>query len=253
MKIGIFGDSWAHVPELKFLQPWQEFMASAKSWPEYLSSSFDVTNHAISGSSLYYSLQQYKKARHDYDKKIFLVTYPGRLTISDRWKEYIVLNDNHLNGINTAEEKLNFYKNWDHPNKNIAMKIFKAAVDYFLYIADDTYDDYIHRLMLKDLENIADKDTLVIPVTKQTNSSDFCLEQVYYLENKCWNHDVTNSDHIALIDARRCHMTNENNYVLYEKIKKWIETNEFNLSLDDFIRPTLENKRSYIRPAEFTF
>ena len=75
IKIGIFGDSFA---SLKFEEN------TTPTWVDILSEKYDITNHAISGSTLYYSIEEIKKHHTHYDKIILVVTRPGRLQVA-KW------------------------------------------------------------------------------------------------------------------------------------------------------------------------
>ena len=77
MKVAVFGDSFA-APKHD-----SKTDAGLKSWVDYLSEKHDVTNYAIEGSSLYYSVRQFMTFNYPYDKIIFVTTAPGRLYLSD--------------------------------------------------------------------------------------------------------------------------------------------------------------------------
>ena len=70
MRIGIYGDSYAD-PMKKNNTP---------NWIDVLRSKYtDVKSYGQAASNLFYSVDQFKKTRHLYDKIILLVTDPSRL------------------------------------------------------------------------------------------------------------------------------------------------------------------------------
>ena len=73
MKIGLFGDSFAHDDKTK----------TGKSYIEYLNerNDFEIVAHGMSGSGMYYSYKKFLEYNKDYQKIIFITTHPGRLWI----------------------------------------------------------------------------------------------------------------------------------------------------------------------------
>ena len=70
MKIGIFGDSFGqHCMHLKSPQVSLEEEIKRKAWWDYLSETYSIelTNHSVSGSSLYYSYHEFLKYHQNYD------------------------------------------------------------------------------------------------------------------------------------------------------------------------------------------
>ena len=73
MNIGIYGDSFAEY----------NFFGHNNQWPVILGKKFadsNITNYAVSGSSVYYSYKQFLNNYHKHDINIFLVTNPYRYT-----------------------------------------------------------------------------------------------------------------------------------------------------------------------------
>ena len=68
MKIGLFGDSFAHDDKTK----------TGKSYIEYLNerNDFKIVAHGMSGSGMYYSYKKFLEHNKDYQKVIFITTHP---------------------------------------------------------------------------------------------------------------------------------------------------------------------------------
>lgn len=67
------------------------------------------------------------------------------------------------------------------------------------------------------------------------------------MENEIWKFNPTYTKKDELLDLRYCHMTQENNKIMYNKIKECIEKKtKFNFNLDDFISPSIDAKNLYL-------
>lgn len=215
MKIGIYGDSFAcpkssRQPKINTDMPWMSILEK--------SGNHDITNFALSGTSLYWSYNIYKENHTKFDKNIFVATSPGRLYIpwnSDRqhWTPVSVTNKIH-----------------SILNENCSL--FNEVSDYFLKIYNYKEHQTYKELMLK---NISTDDNILIIDTVDKLSRLSAKEHTYL---------TTDPD---LIDNRWCHMSQEGNNFLAERIKIWLETNNFNI--DDWEKscpmPSIEKKSSY--------
>jgi len=219
MKIGVFGDSFAILK----LNP-------TPTWIDILSEKYDITNHAVTGSNLYYSINEIKKHHDQYDKIILVVTEPGRLQVSnsiplDRSKQFI-------NG--TLDRKYSHNKELSKYEK----LVWEAANQYFNCLQDDNYDRYIHNLMLVEIKKIR-PDIILIPAFFDSwyNVSGVPMLYIYYKENTTWNFDsvtVITQYH----DRRNCHMTAKNNEIFAAKAEQWINGDPVHINLDDFVTTT---------------
>ena len=243
MKIGIFGDSFAEGSE--YYDYSRQDLNSIVAWPDFLREEYEIYNHAKSSSSLFYSINSYKQSYRLYDKKIFIVTYPGRFELPrDIYETCNIEQDKFINNIPSLDLKI---KKYQQLNLNEIVKTFQAAKDYYRYLYDVDLQSYIHELMINDIKTLEyhDNNTLIIPV-KSNDPNTFFMEQVLYFENKHWGLDDESYNKLNFVDKRVCHMTIKNNFIFYQKIKEWIDTGTFNVSIDDFEKPSLEDKRLYI-------
>jgi hypothetical protein len=232
MKIGIFGDSFASVKYVENTTP---------TWVDILSTKYDVTNHALPGSNLYYSIKLIKDNHLKYDKIILVVTEPGRIKIS-KW--LLSKNDDGEQFVYGIKDHKITNKNNFNTSKKLA---YEAAYQYFLYLKDFDYDNYIHSLMLDDVKScIAKNNFIIIPAFNNSlhngNHSSMC--QIFEKENTHWNIDNETINR-NYYDFRNCHMTAENNEIFATKAEEWIAGKPVHINLDDFVTTT--NKDFYLK------
>lgn len=204
MKIAIYGDSFAD-------PCWN--LNSYKSWPELLAESYDVTNFAKEGSSLWWSYDQLKQQQLNFDYNIFIGTIYSRIFIADL-NRHLSVSPN----------------SWPMVNEKINLGYI-----YYQHFFFHPRDYQISQLMIKDIMTF--DNTLYIPAFDESvpEQLPLCplnkltgLEEQYY---KIWNYSI---------DKRKCHLTKENNLVIYNKITAAIskKSKTLELSESDYINPT---------------
>ena len=248
MKIGVFGDSFANLKLRENPTP---------TWVDILNEKYNVTNFGESGSNLYYSVNKFKEEQHRFDKIIIVVTVPGRLQLPN-WIETLGnTNYRYATNLSNVENQLDRWHNLntfdkDHLkiNSNL-IKAFEAARDYFIYLDNKLYNNFIQKLMIEEVLRCR-SDTIMIPVDVYSfgdGSTMTTLSDIYKKELQAWNendHSIHNKmiDE-AIIDVRNCHLTVENNVILAEKVEEWLNGSPVEIKLDDFVTPM--NKEFYIR------
>jgi hypothetical protein len=225
MKIGVFGDSFSN---LKFEQN------PTPTWVDILSKKYDVTNFGLNSSNLYYSIELIKKNYLDYDKIILVVTAPGRLKIS-KWIP--VDNPMYQFIIGLYDPKYLIKKPEDLDQ--LERSYLEAGNQYFTYLQDDTYDRYIHNLMLKDVKELK-PDIILIPAFLNSwfNVNGFGMNNISSKENTAWNLTWKKIIEEKYIDLRNCHMSIENNAIFAEKAEQWINGEPVYIDLNDFVTTT---------------
>ena len=215
MKIGIFGDSFAchvSVSDTK--------LNTDTSWMKLINESdkYNITNFAFSGTSMYWSYNLYKQNYSKFDKNIFIATTAGRLYIpwnTDRmhWTSYGVINDTHVTL--TKHQTL-----------------FNEVRTYYSKIYNHDEHQTYKELMLKDISS--DSNTLLIDSTDVLHKITK-REYLYY------------SQPDEFLDNRCCHMSQEGNNFLSERIKLWLDTGIFNINdwEESCPLPPIEKKSSY--------
>ena len=228
MKIGIFGDSFA---SLKFEEN------PTPTWVDILSTKYNITNHALPGSNLYYSIKLIQETHLEYDEIILVVTEPGRIKTA-KWlplegsEQFVVgLLDSNIN--NTTIDKFT-------ENKKLA---YEAARQYFVYLQDSEFDNFIQELMLENILK-SKHNIIMIPafLSSWHNNSCNSMHQIFLKENKGWG--INEEDRIEN-DIRNCHMTAENNEIFAKKAEKWLNGKTVHINLDDFVTTT--NKDFYLK------
>jgi hypothetical protein len=227
MRIGIFGDSFAN---LKFEEN------TTPTWVDILSTKYSITNHALPGSNLYYSIDLIQKYHLEFDKIILVVTEPGRLKLS----KWLSLEEQDQFVVGMSDSKVANLDNFKD-NKKLA---YEAAAQYFLYLQDNVYDNYIHELMLKDIVR-SKEDIIFVPAFKNSwHGSNFSMHQIYLKENEYWNID-DDTIRNEYTDIRNCHMTAENNELFAIEAEKWLDGKPVHINLDDSVTTT--NKDFYLK------
>lgn len=192
-----------------------------KSWVDLLSETYDVTCYGRGGTDCYFSYKNFLETHEQYDKIIFLKTIPGRLSLYNKtWQHYY----------NAASIVVN-------------NKISSIVKDYFIYVQpEDTFrTELFDKLMLNDLLRRR-PDTIYIDVFSTTETQSIPLYNIYKEESIFWNIDYENIDYL---DVRQCHMSCDNNAMVYNKVCNSIENSTpFLLTDSDIIRPA--NKDKYI-------
>jgi hypothetical protein len=213
MKIAIYGDSYAKMAREE---------DGRKSWVDYLSEEFDVTNYGYTGSNLAFSYQHFLENHKKYEVNIFLVTSYGRLYIPE-----LSSVPKGIAGFPTVEHKLKYCTD---PNDK---KILQAAYDYYLYLENDNHQRIMHVAMVKDI--LRHTNTIVIPCfaghSLVPDWVGLALSDISQLDSDY--HDITS----FIIDKRPCHLNDLNNKIFASKIKEYILSNrhdQFTINLSDY-------------------
>jgi hypothetical protein len=227
MRVGIFADSYgAHKPGANGL-PWTEMLQKTYS--------LDVENHSKSASSVWYSYNQFKMHQHKYDKIVFLVTGQDRTTIPIPSKysddRLCHVTAGHIDGfkhiiLNNKEYQKDAYL------RNIAVALEK----YYMYLHDHIKDFEVNKLMYEEIKRVR-PDALIIPCFKNSvTGDDISLWDIHEIDIKYYN--LMEKHAVAGRENRHCHMNQENNAILAEKINKWVNGQEFVLYPSHFTTPT---------------
>ncbi len=225
MKIAVFGDSFADDYNL-----WPDpYVGVGPSWVDYLrNQNIEIDNYSCGGTSLFYSYQKFILKYQEYDKVIFLVTSPGRITvpINDQTEDYY--------NIASVENKLKDCFDFERKIKLTAIR------DYFIYVKYDVYDNVVHELLIEDILK-KHKDTLLIPCFENSKiNNQIPLFNISHFEAEFWNLEEILPNSSEVYDARKCHMSEENNLMLGQEIYNWVKNGNYNLTSEKFKNPTKE-------------
>jgi len=230
MKIAIFGDSYSSTYGYSEVNPYA-------SWSIMLSEKYDVKNFSENGSSLYYEKLLFDKHQQDFDKIIFCITAPGRLefkldTLKNNSKYFPWYQ--HIPTIHIIQSRLKISELTEFDKKR-----YKILYEYLLEVRDFEQEQYYHSMMVKDIIKQR-PDTLLIPAfpNSLTDQTD-CLEDVTVFEDKIFNKKTG-----FYRDNRLCHMSLENNKILFSIVEEAILNNNTRIDLDtkQFTEPPMETK-----------
>jgi hypothetical protein len=257
MKIAIYGDSFG-IFELKNFPG--DDVDRGKGWVELFPQDWSVTNYCQAGSSIFYSYKNYLQYGKNYDKNIFLITEPSRITLPVDQLELLApgfkdRNNSHMN-FNTLRQLLQTSVD-DVP---AIRKIYESAYDYYTFIKNDETVYCNTYAMLKDL--ISNKNTILIPCF-ETSMPDFnspwhstptmgladTFEWFKHPNITIANMHIKDSKRWGYFDYKKCHLSEENNLKLFNLVMKAIDNNTSIINLKDaeFIGPTKPLEWYYIR------
>lgn len=226
MKIAIYGDSFGACPI--GVKNYNDYPHVQSSWWELLSEKYNITNFCEWSASFLFSAEQFTRTHDKFDKVIFLVTHPRRITIKDNNKNRHFVN----------YEYSTFWK--EDAAKQGWSDVLNAALYYYKYIEDKDYSNFQHISYLNYIQNLRN-DVLYIPSFKDSFDNNFCLCDVFDKEQKYWkiNYDV------GKLDVRKGHFTNPNHKIMYNILDNYLKYNKFDIDLSMFVYPDLP-KRKYI-------
>jgi len=207
MRILILGDSFSD-------PTWAS--NTYRAWPELLSTNFDVTNMSVCGSSLWWSYRNLLKHQNNYDYTVFVVTMPNRI--------YLEPLDKHIN-VNTS---------------TVVGNVLLEEV-YFRYFYSPEREQYFHNSIMNSI--LQQTNILVIPAfaeSFETKGWSLChfadYEADYYKKARPVQNDY----------KRKCHLTKENNEMVYDKICEAIlKKNKILELFENDFRIPLEHKSYY--------
>lgn len=233
MKIAIYGDSFGdfcleNIPG--------DHLDRGKAWVELFAENYEVTNFATSGSSVFYSYDLFCKHNKEFDYNIFLVTESDRITINTPYERL-----KHIN-----IHSINFYRNTNL--SPVEKKILDRIETYYSVVHNRDYVDTCHKLMVNSLTTI-NPNTIIIPTFAESllgvreksliYISDWELSNIVAKLNRKnytqWK--LVGDTGWSFVDYKKCHLTEENNQILFDKLVNCIN-NKFsgllNINITDF-------------------
>jgi hypothetical protein len=225
MKIGVFGDSFGDDYTL-WPNPYTEV---GSSWIDYLrDQNIEVDNFSSGGTSLYYSYQRFISNYTEYDKIIFAVTSPGRITVPSGTQ-----TEDYFNVIQVEKELKSCF--------DFERKIKLNAIrDYFIYVKNDTFDNLTHKLLVDHISKKHDNILMIPCFVNSGIDNQIPLFNISHFEANFWNLEEILPNTDTVYDARKCHMCEENNLMLGKEIVNWVNTGNFILDSTKFMKPGKE-------------
>jgi hypothetical protein len=240
MKIAVYGDSFGD----DYGQWPHRHNNVGPGWTQLLGMTGGnrVSNFSEGGASFFYSFNQFNGTHHDHDRVIFMVTCPGRITLEiDDFSKLAHSYKHHPNYdqvVNWKEMLLQI-----NPHSNGITQL-TALENYFLLVKNDEYDNDCQWLLLNAIKKTR-PDVIVIPcfhtsipdLTHDALCAVGHMELEYLLNDKYEN--VHTLLHSTQVDARKCHMSEENNFIFYRKMIKFLSGEPIHIDINDFVKPTM--------------
>jgi hypothetical protein len=219
MKIAVFGDSYT----ITNVMPGNEHLGL--SWVEHLALSHEVTNFGESGTAFQWSYELFLENKDKFDYCILVVADPGRVYIKalqdipNKIKGHFFASPEHIQAFKsiTTDERI--------------LKILDSIDFWYNNWRDHTFEYHLRTLMVRDL--LTYDNILVIPGFPLSvegygeiyqNLTDIQFWELLQLDPNFNVH--------MMGCKRKCHLSEENNLVLFELVKQAIENKDKILKLD---------------------
>lgn len=225
MKLAIFGDSFADDQFFK-----NEYKNNDTSWVDVIRNSrkYEVSNFSEKGASLWWCYQQFLKHHSNFEKIIFLITFPNRITLPETTGLKIRRHQQPYN----VELNIKFSK----PDK---LKFWNVIKDYYDHIHDRERELCFHDLLVEKIKQIR-PDTVLYPCSKRSipDSQDLSLLEIIEYEDESWGGYNRNYRDSSKDDTRMCHMIEENNLVIGQMFLDKLEGKTTHITKKDLVSPT---------------
>ena len=234
MKIAIFADSHGD-PNIMLQYPHRDaFNNVGPGWPDLVSQEFDITNFSLSGTSTYYSYKLFCENHARFDRIIFIPSSPGRFSIFLPDRNY------YFHCVPGFVKSLEDFVNDPSPYNFRDKQIFAAARDYVIHVLDLQREQMFDHLMIEQVKRLR-PDAIMIPAFESSNMNitRTTLSHISMLELKHWKIDNHYLRDVKLTEVRKCHLSDENNRMMFEKIKNVLNgvSSKFELDETDFRIP----------------
>lgn len=226
MKVAVFGDSYART-----FDNYPDSNSMGKAWWEILAETYELDNYGLAGSAAYYSIEQFDQHHSNYDKVIFFMTFPGRVYLQpDKGIEtpgYPSRITNNFNSYDSTASALELLKEIPNYSK-LDEKKMQAIMDYFLYVLNFDEEEFKIKLYVDHVKRTR-PDALVI--------SSYQLSPIGRYELEHWGKNFDELMSQGYKEIRKCHLSEENNVIFSNMIKKWIVTGTFAFDKNVFVKP----------------
>jgi hypothetical protein len=229
MKIAIFGDSYTRYN----MNPGNEHLGL--SWVEHLDDIHEVTNFGKPGASFRWCYELFLEHKDNFDFCIVVVPDPFRI-----WIKALDNVPNKMEGhFWAAHEFRNEFKNRTS-DERIHQIIDSVSVWYDNW-RDHLFENHLHHLMVKDMLSYAN--VLAIPGSPDSIKG-YSKHYQNLTDIQFWELLQVDPDFnfTSMHCKRKCHLTEENNYVLYSLVLDAISKKQkvLNLNIKHFVKPTRE-------------
>lgn len=246
----IFGDSFGE-PDLNYLRHSSptlfEYVNSFWSYHDALNESNhfnNITNYAKGGSDLW---SQYCKFKDVYNGEdiLWFLTVPGRNTVRK-----LGMNCANLTSTQSGISKA-LSNNKGNDPRIIAQR---SLVEYYKYIQHDSYDNFLHECIIKNIRNDTNATNLwLVPCFFNSYGGTLiernkAVSSIYNYENKIMNFSPSDNT-FESADLRLNHMTENNHKIFAKKLLAYIMDGKEMVFADvELYTPNENDKKKYIIP-----
>jgi hypothetical protein len=220
MKIAIYGDSFGANPI--GVKDYSLYPYIKNSWWEILSAKYNITNFCEWSASLLYSTEQFIQTHQEFDKVIFLITHPGRISVKHDLKYKHFVNYEY----STFWRKDAKLQGWND--------LLDAVLSYYKFIQNDSLSNIQHQSYLSYIKSIRN-DIFLIPCFSHSFKNEFSLCDIFDKEQQYWNVKYK----VDKLDIRKGHLTNPNHVILADIFDRMLIDGIFNANIQMFKEPDL--------------
>jgi hypothetical protein len=246
MRIAIFGDSFTN-HEL-------DNNSIGKSWVDIVAEHNEVVNFGASGSCFQYSYELFLKERDNFDAVIFFVTNPDRkyIKLISNALPTVGGNSHMLNSTHCSEHTKKLIADLDLKDKDFLIKIIDNHSFYFNNYRDIEFELHLHDLMIKNITTLK-PNALIVPCFPNSIGYFIPKDTVYTINVAEVNSLDVDLDNVWVNYhcLRKCHLSEENNIILGNKILQAMNMsiNYLDLNVDDFITKLDKPTEYYLKKA----
>lgn len=237
--VAIYGDSYGREGYCYYNDPEAR---NAWCFNDVITERYNVVNFAKHGSNFMYSYQCFLETNSKYDRTVFVVTEPHRHKVKIRGKYYFLPSA-------SVTDYPNIWKQWIYDvtrddgsaSEEFLYKLADSLAVHSVYTMEDMlYSAGVHCLV----ESLPNKrsDIIVVYGFKNifTSPDVLSLFEVTKMEENAL--DIKGGTHDEI---RHAHMTNENNLVFAKHIRRLLDEQRSDITLNDFVRPDPKDKEKY--------
>jgi hypothetical protein len=251
----IFGDSYAEEQLIAYPRGhyYHKLVHSTTSYHEILRRSelfSKIKVYAVGGSDLWSQFKLFKEHYTENDQVLWIITHPGRLSLSPRC---------HYPNLSSCLNLLHAHTNNPQLVNSVGNKQkiteINAAIEYFKYLKRNDYDMYVQESILNDILKIS-KDAILIPAFHDsfgTVPTEDYLGKLFIKENIVFNVDTVEKYMKKLethYDLRRNHMIEENHVIFAEQLIERIR-NGTEIDYSKFVYPDTKDIDKYFKLREY--
>lgn len=245
MIIGIYGDSYSN-----FNLEHDRRFGKGSAWFENLGATV-VNNHGHAGSSVVRTYRSYIETKHNNDLNIFIISNLERNYFSNLDALFHDIDASWYSNAHTLKNTIDSFNSRkdNHPNTEKIKKIFDSLVCYYEIWKDHETDVLLNKTFAESLL-ASETNTLFLCADNRMFENSFSLLDLsqWEMQQLGWDEKFTRHnlgygsvmENKWLSDSRICHLSEENNLILSEKIKSAIVNKQqvVTLNPEDFVVPS---------------